>query len=85
MVFLFCYRLLSDSHNLDVFGITVRPPEADAPLIVDSNTQLSGTLSPQQFEPITGRVSEVVNRCRGVQLPPLTQVADLAHSSNPTL
>ena len=39
-------------HDLDVIGVTVAPPEADPPLLVDPNAELAGAITNQRLEPV---------------------------------
>ena len=45
--------------DLDVVGIPILPMEADPILIVDPDAQLAGAISPEMFQPIAGRDSQV--------------------------
>jgi len=44
-------------HNFNFMSIAFMPSEADAPLIVDTNTVLSLPVALQCFKPIAGRRS----------------------------
>jgi hypothetical protein len=46
-------------HDFNVLGIAIHPNEADSPLIVDSNTMLSASLTPQRFERIPFQIFSV--------------------------
>jgi len=48
--------------NLDIVRVTVLPPKADAPLVVDANAVLTLSVAAQRFEPIAGRDTQVLNR-----------------------
>ena len=53
-------------------GIAVRPPEADAPLIVDPDAMLAGTVALQFLQPVAGRHPQIRQRLGGInshQLP----------------
>jgi hypothetical protein len=52
--------------DLDVRSVSVHPSKADTPLIVDPNTHLPCPISFQGFEPIAGRITQVVDRRRGL-------------------
>ncbi len=59
-------------YELDVISIAVGPPEADAPLIVDRDAMLAGTLALQFPQPVAGRHSQIFQRLGGInshQLP----------------
>ena len=66
--------------NLDVIGVSFIPFEADAPLIVDPDTELTGTRPAQLLEVIAGRYAEVIKDHRGIQLsqPPQRNALDVA-------
>ena len=52
-------------HNLDVRGVSLDPSEADTPLIVDPNAHLPFPISLQRFEPVSRRITQVLDlRCR---------------------
>jgi hypothetical protein len=53
--------------DLHVAGISEFPPEADAPLIVDTNAVLACSRTRKSFQPIARRNSEVLDRIRGIQ------------------
>jgi hypothetical protein len=58
--------------DADFVGISVLPPKRDPILVVDSNAVPAGLFALQQFEPITGWDSEIVQPTRRVnqsQLP----------------
>ena len=44
--------------DLDLFGIVSGPDEADAPLVVDADAMLAGTITAQRLEPVAGRESQ---------------------------
>ena len=46
-------------HDFNVLDIAVHPNEADSPLIIDPNTMLSASLTPQRFQPIGRRYTQV--------------------------
>lgn len=47
-------------HNLDVFGASLGPPEADAVLAIDANAVLTGAISLQGLEMIPRWKSQVI-------------------------
>jgi len=63
-------------HNFNILGVPRRPAKADAPLVVDSYTHLACSLSFQQFEVISRRVTQVLDRRSGIQL---AQLAERPH------
>jgi len=46
--------------DLDIVGITIDEPEADAPLVVDRDGVLSLPVLPKLVEPIAGRNLKVI-------------------------
>ena len=57
--------------DADFVGISVLPPKRDPILVVDSNAVPAGLVALQQFEPITGWDSEIVQPTRRVNQPQL--------------
>ena len=55
-------------NDLNPFWTSVAPPEADSPLIVDSDTVLSRSITAQTLEPVARRDPEVFQTTRGVNL-----------------
>lgn len=55
-------------NDLDPFWTSFAPPEADTPLIVNSNTVLSRSITAQTLEPVARRNPEVLQTTRGVNL-----------------
>lgn len=53
--------------DLDIEGVARFEPEADAPLVVDTNAPLSLSLALERFEPVARRHSQVFDSSRGVQ------------------
>ena len=49
------------------------PPKADAPLLIDPDAHLSGTIALEAFEPVAGRVAQVLLAGHGVKLPQLAK------------
>lgn len=60
-------------NDLNPFWTSVAPPEADTPLIVDSDTVLARTITAQTLEPVTRRNPEVFQTTRSVDLTQLAQ------------
>ena len=51
--------------DLDIVGITIDEPEANAPLIIDMDRVLSLPVSPELMEPIAARNLKIVySRCQ---------------------
>lgn len=46
-------------YDFNIFGASVCPSEAEAPLPVYSDAVLSGSITPKRFQPITGRYSQI--------------------------
>ena len=59
--------------DLDVVGVAVSPREADAPLVVDSDAELTRTPPAQLLEVIARRHAEVFKDDCGIQLAQSTQ------------
>ena len=49
-------------NDLDLVRVTISPPKADPPLIVDANTVLTGAIAFQRLETVPRRHSEIVQR-----------------------
>ena len=60
-------------NNLNPFWTSVAPLEADTPLIIDSDTVLSRTITAQTLKPIARRNPKILQTTRGVNLPQLAQ------------
>ena len=60
-------------NDLNPFWTSVAPPEADTPLIIDSNTVLPRTITAQTLESVTRRNPEVFQTARSVNLTQLAQ------------
>jgi hypothetical protein len=60
-------------NDLDIVGVAVSPPEADAPLIVDADAVLAGSIAPQLLQPITRRHPEILEALGGIELGELAQ------------
>jgi hypothetical protein len=54
-------------------GIACRPSKADAPLIVDTDAHLSGTISSQRLKPIAWWFTQVIQGFCCIQLAKLAQ------------
>jgi hypothetical protein len=63
-------------HNFDILGVPHHPPETDAPLVVDSYTHLACSLSFQQFQAISRRVTQILDGHSSIQL---AQLAERPH------
>ena len=59
--------------DLDVMGVAPDPAEADAPLIIDPDAVLTGTVASQLFETVSGRRPEILKPHRRVELAQLSQ------------
>ncbi len=66
-------------YDLDVIRIAAGPPEADAPLIVDPDTMLAGTVALQFLQPVAGRHSQILQRLSGINSHQLPQHGALKH------
>ena len=60
-------------NDLNPFWTSVAPPEADTPLIIDSDTVLSRSITAQMLEPVARRNPKILETTRGVNLPQLAQ------------
>ena len=60
-------------NDLNPFWTSVAPPEADTPLIIDSDTVLSCSITAQMLEPVARRNPKILETTRDVNLPPLAQ------------
>ena len=60
-------------NDLNPFWTSVAPPEADTPLIIDSDTVLSCSITAQMLEPVARRNPKILETTRGVNLPQLAQ------------
>lgn len=58
-------------HDHDVFSTYVRPTEAKAKLLVNTNAVLAFAVSFQSFQSISRRNSQIVELARDLQLPQL--------------
>ena len=60
-------------NDLNPFWTSVAPPEADTPLIVDSDTVLARTITAQTLEPVARRNPKILETTRSVDLTQLAQ------------
>ena len=60
-------------NDLNPFWTSIAPPEADTPLIIDSDTVLSRPITAQKLETIARRDPEVLQTTRSVNLTQLAQ------------
>jgi hypothetical protein len=51
-------------HNLNLIGLPIVPPEADAPPVVDANAMLTNAITLQSFEPVSSNACQVVKISR---------------------
>ena len=62
-----CHEASVIINDLDFVRVTVGPPEADAPLVVDANAVLSGSVTLQFFQAVSRWDPQVVERVRCVE------------------
>ena len=60
-------------HDLDVEGVAVEPAKAQAPLVVDSNAELSHPVAGESFQPIPRRSAKICEVDRCIELSQATQ------------
>ena len=60
-------------NDLNPFWTSVAPPEADTPLIIDSDTVLPRTITAQTLKPVARRNPKILQTTSGVNLPQLAQ------------
>ena len=60
-------------NDFDLVGIAGTPSKADAPLIVDANTVLSGPIAATYLQAVAGRDAQVVERLSGVNRDELSE------------
>jgi hypothetical protein len=53
-------------NNFDMIGIAVFPTKTNAPLVVNTNTVLSGTIPLQPFQPVSWRHTQELEIARRV-------------------
>lgn len=54
--------------DLDIEGVSVMEPEAQAPLLVDPDAPLPSPVAAQRLQSIRRRNAQVLESCRGVEL-----------------
>jgi hypothetical protein len=59
--------------DFDIISVALGSSEADAPLIINSNTHLPCPIPFHSLKPITGWIAKVFNRGRGIQLTEFAQ------------
>jgi len=60
-------------YDLNFIGMTVLPVEADAPLIVDADAQLTLTIAAELFKAVGRRYAKKFKSCRRMYLTKFTQ------------
>jgi hypothetical protein len=55
-------------HDFHIFGARIRPPKADAPLIIDTNAVRAGTVALERFKTIAGRHSQILQSAGDLEL-----------------
>ena len=55
-------------HDFHIVCVIVAPHKADAPLVIDSDTELSGTIIFQSFKTVSGRGAQVLKLCGTIQI-----------------
>ena len=60
-------------NDLNPFWTSIAPPEADAPLIIDSDTVLPRTITAQTLKPIARRNPKILQTTRSIDLAQLAQ------------
>ena len=58
-------------HNFYIFSTCLRPPKADAPLIIDADTVLTGPVAFQCLKPVSGWNPQIIQTRGDFQLPQL--------------
>jgi hypothetical protein len=56
-------------HYLYVFSACFRPTKTDAPLIIDADAVLAGSLAPESFQAIARRHPQIFQASSDLQLP----------------
>jgi hypothetical protein len=59
--------------DLDVLRPSVRPPEADAPLLVDADAERTSPIPFELLKPVSGRHPQIIERLGGVEDEQLSQ------------
>ena len=52
----------------DIVGVTLLPPEADAPLVVDADAMLASTVTREPFQPVSRRDTQIVQPFGDIKL-----------------
>lgn len=60
-------------NDFDIMGCIVLPDKANAPLVIDPDTVLTGTVAPEQLQPVARRYPQIIEPCRHLQLLELSQ------------
>ena len=55
-------------NDFNIFGTSLRPPEADAPLPVYTDAVLPGPIALERFQPISGRYPQIFKIRRNLKL-----------------
>jgi len=63
--------------DLDIPAFAITPNKADAPLIVDANTDLTLAVAVQRLQTVAGRHAQIVESLRGVDCKKLRAGAPL--------
>jgi hypothetical protein len=63
----FFLLVVIDYLNFGWAGRTIRPLEADSPLIVDANAVLSFAISGERFKPVSWKSSKIQQRCSRIE------------------
>jgi hypothetical protein len=58
-------------NHFNIVGVAINPPETDPPLLVDSDTELSGPITGKLLQTIVGRDSKILENPGIVQHPEL--------------
>jgi hypothetical protein len=59
--------------DLDIPSIVIDPPEADTPLAIDTDAHLPDPIALQDFQLVSGRITEILHRNSSIQLTQFTQ------------
>jgi hypothetical protein len=55
-------------HDFNIPCSVIGPPKANSPLVVDPNAHLARTITLEELQSIAGRISQVLQRFRRIQL-----------------
>jgi hypothetical protein len=69
--------------DLNIRSVSVDPPKTDTPLIIDPNGHLPDPIPLQKFEPVAGRIAQVIDNRGGIELAQLTESPILNFSWKP--